>query len=128
MSIAAVALALLDDQAFLLAREIFEAGFVAVAAMQAQLLGAALELDAMLAILAVICPLGVEVRLHLQLVFTGLGGGDRNIHALHPGPFARPACKAVRRGRGVGCFGTSTRTRFDRSLGRHRTDSGGRRG
>src|SRR3546814_6024079 len=106
MSIAAVALALLDDQAFLLAREIFEAGFVAVAAMQAQLLGAALELDAMLAILAVICPLGVEVRLHLQLVFTGLGGGDRHIHALHPGPLARPACKAVRRGRGVGCFGT----------------------
>src|SRR3546814_14351714 len=77
------------------------------------LLGATLELDAMLAVLAVIGPLGIEVRLHFELVFAGLGGGDRGIHALDPGPFPGPACEAVRRGRGVGCFGDRKSTRLN---------------
>src|SRR5690606_16904039 len=114
-SIAAIALAGLDDQAFLLAREIFEAGFVAVAAVQAQILAAALEPDAMLAVLAVIGALGVEIRLHLELVFAGFGGGDRDIHALDAGPFSRPAREAVRRGRGIDRFGAFGRRGFDRN-------------
>src|SRR3546814_13027335 len=60
-----------------LAGKIFEAGVVAVGAIGGEGLAAAFELDAMLAVMAFISALGVEIRLHFQLVMFGLGRRDR---------------------------------------------------
>src|SRR3546814_4548491 len=81
-SIAAIALAVLHLQALRLAGQIFEADVVAIGPIEGEGLAAALELDAVLAVMAFIGALGVEVRLHVQLVMPGLGRGDGDVHAL----------------------------------------------
>src|SRR3546814_1201039 len=81
---------LLHLQALRLAGQIFEADVVAIGPIEGEGLAAALELDAVLAVMAFIGALGVEVRLHVQLVMLGLGRGDGDVHALDPRPFTGP--------------------------------------
>src|SRR3546814_6799642 len=97
----------------LLAGKIFEAGVVAVGAIEGEGLAAAFELDAMLAVMAFISALGVEIRLHFQLVMFGLGRGDGDVQALDPRPFPGPTREAMRRGRRIG-FGIDRRGGVDR--------------
>src|SRR3546814_9584380 len=53
-------------------------------------------LPILLAVMAFIGALGVEVRLHVQLVMLGLGRGDGDVHALDPRPFPGPTREAMR--------------------------------
>src|SRR3546814_3177715 len=56
----------------------------------------------MLAVMAFISALGVEIRLHFQLVMFGLGRGDGDVQALDPRPFPGPTREAMRRGSRIG--------------------------
>src|SRR3546814_10307291 len=64
-------------------------------------------------VMAFISALGVEIRLHFQLVMFGLGRGDGDVQALDPRPFPGPTREAMRRGRRIG-FGIDRRGGVDR--------------
>src|SRR3546814_19642643 len=104
---------LLHLQALRLAGQIFEADVAAIGPIEGEGLAAALELDAVLAVMAFIGAIGVEVRLHVPLVILGLGRRGGDVRALAPRPFPGPHRESLPRGsrivfwldrRGGGCL------------------------